>query len=212
MSPTKTDTTLASRLPDAPPPPYSESLDGQLSHSARALALIESYVLPELSNHPTTIVILVPSNISTLICTSQEPFKNTLNTGAFAGEKIMGFGSDEKAAIIRLAGAENRLEYWQHEAAIANLETCLDGELKARGYQVTCGPKKNAPARIAGSHESNWKPSHWQSLTEETARIMVDIDEVCIRLENEMGLYETRTGNCIVIKVEVGARKASDWD
>ncbi|KAI4199842.1 MAG: hypothetical protein LQ350_004373 [Teloschistes chrysophthalmus] len=207
MSSSKTDTTHSS----PPPPPYSESLGIQSSHITPASSIIDSYVLPELSNHPTTVVILVPSNVSNLICTSHEPSKDTRATGAFPGERIMGFDSDENVIINRLTGSENRLEYWQRRPAIQVLESRLEEALTAQGYDVSYGLKNTAPARIAGSHESSWRSLERLQATEGKTRIKVEAHEVCLRIENEMGLYETRSGTAIVITVEFGACDASEW-
>ncbi|KAL9582557.1 MAG: hypothetical protein Q9203_005441 [Teloschistes exilis] len=212
MSPSKAETTCASPPPqDAPPPPYSESFDGHLSHTTAASSIIDTYVLPELSSHPTTIVILVPSNVSTLICNSHEPSKDICTADAFPGERFMGFDSDENVVITRLTGSENRLEYWQRGAAIRMLESRLEEALIAQGYDVSYGIKNTAPARIAGSHESTWRSLERLQATEEKARIRVEAHEVCLRIENEMGLYETRSGTSIVITVEFGACNASEW-
>ena len=35
-------------------------------------------------------------------------------------------------------------------------------------------------------------------------RVRVETTDICLRIENEMGLYETRTGKAVVVKVDVG--------
>lgn len=49
----------------------------------------------------------------------------------------------------------------------------------------------------------------WQSLRQVglkggEARVFVEVKEVCLRVENEMGLYETRSGIAVVVSVELG--------
>ena len=75
------------------------------------------------------------------------------------------------------------------------------------GYSVGQGsPKAKAQTlhRIAGSNDVDWKGVERKGLGEGQARVRVQVQEVCLRLENEMSLYETRTGKAIVVKVEIG--------
>lgn len=49
----------------------------------------------------------------------------------------------------------------------------------------------------------------WQSVRQAElrggeARVHVEVKEVCLRVENEMGLYETRSGIAVVVSVELG--------
>lgn len=38
----------------------------------------------------------------------------------------------------------------------------------------------------------------------------MEMREACLKLENEMGLYETRSGRAIAVRVEVGVREEDD--
>ncbi|KAL8690557.1 MAG: hypothetical protein Q9218_004022 [Villophora microphyllina] len=197
--------------PNAPPPPYSESVNTTPSSNAlptRASALIDTYVLPQLSKDLTTIVILVPSDVPTLAGALQSLSSKNAFTGARPGQNIIGFGSHEKPFIFRLTGADNWLAYWRHAAALQELENQLREELYAQGYQVApCFPPVHSQAhiRIPGSHEADWSYVESKALKEHEARITAKIDEICLRTQNEMGLYESRTGKAIIIKVEFGA-------
>ena len=55
----------------------------------------------------------------------------------------------------------------------------------------------------------------WQSLRQAElrggeARVHVEVKEVCLRVENEMGLYETRSGIAVVVRVELGCDDDDD--
>ena len=41
-------------------------------------------------------------------------------------------------------------------------------------------------------------------LSEGEVRIKVGVQDVCLRTATDMGLYETKTGKAIVIKIDVG--------
>lgn len=72
--------------------------------------------------------------------------------------------------------------------------------------------KAKMPARIAGSKDVDWSSVERTPLSDGDARASVEVTEVCLRIENEMGLYETRTGRALVVKVEVGVREDDDSD
>ena len=49
-------------------------------------------------------------------------------------------------------------------------------------------------------------------LADGEARIATDFKEITLRLENEMGLFETRSGMAIVVKTEIGGiREEEDY-
>lgn len=188
---------------DAPPPSYSESLSTPRGHDSRVPKLVESYILPHLHGDPNTTLILIPSDVSTLI-----PETTTFTSpAAFSHESIVGFQSTENPIIIRLQGVENALDYWRRGAAIGELESQLRVRLSDVGYRVIHGsPTANAQAsiRIVGSQNVDWKGVERKSVMEGEARVTAEINEVCLRIENEMGLYETRTGRAVIVRVELG--------
>jgi len=189
--------------PNAPPPSYSESLSAPRGHASRVPKLVESHILPRLHGDPITTLVLIPSDVSTLIpetTTSTSP-------AAFSHESIVGFHSTENPTIVRLSGAENALDFWRRGAVIGELESQLRVRLSDVGYTVIRGsPKAKALAssRIAGSQNVDWKGVERKSLTEGEARVTAEIKEVCLRIENEMGLYETRKGRAVIVTVELG--------
>jgi len=204
MSTSKSPLLLDSQsAPDAPPPSYSESLSAPRDDVSRVPKFVESHILPHLHGDPTTTIVLIPSNVSTLI---PEPTTFT-SPAAFSHESIVGFHSTENPTIIRLSGAENVLDFWRRGAVIRELESQLLMSLSDVGYTVVhASPKAKAQAssRIAGSQNVDWKGVERKTLTEGEARVTAEVKEVCLRIENEMGLYETRTGRAVIVKVELG--------
>lgn len=204
MSASKSPLPLDSHsAPDAPPPSYTESLSAPQDHVSRVPKLVESHILPRLHGDPITTLVLIPSNVSTLI-----PETTSLTSpAAFSHESIVGFYSTANPTIIRLSGAENALEFWGRGAVIGELENQLRMRLSEVGYRVIHGSpnaKTQASSRIAGSQDVDWKGVERKSVTEGEARVTAEIKEVCLRIENEMGLYETRTGRAVIVKVELG--------
>ena len=51
---------------------------------------------------------------------------------------------------------------------------------------------------------AEWKTAVLEKLGEGEVRTVVAVADVSLRIENEMGLYETRTGMGVVVKVDVG--------
>ncbi|KAL8736861.1 MAG: hypothetical protein Q9181_002252 [Wetmoreana brouardii] len=217
MSSSKSPPSTPIRRPlDAPPPPYSESVNTAPSPNpliSRASTLIDSHVLPHLSDSPTTVLVLVPSNVTPLICSSGSLSAKDAASSAFPGEKVVDFNSEENPTVIRLVGAENRLEFWQRAAALRELENQLRGRLSAQGYSLVAYPpkaKSQALNRIAGSKDADWKCVEQEALKDGEARLCVEMSEVCLRIESEMGLYQTRSGKAIVVRVEFGVDEEDD--
>ncbi|KAL8748952.1 MAG: hypothetical protein Q9184_007008 [Pyrenodesmia sp. 2 TL-2023] len=203
--------------PDAPPPSYSEgpnapqSTDPIISH---VCTLIDSYISPYLSGNPSTTLVIVPSNVTALIPASIESSssKKAPSIG-FTNETLVGFPSEDISFIIRLSGLEHRLEFWQRASVLRELNNQLHRKLSLEGHRVVSGPlktKAEIPARIAGSRDVNWRSLERAALMEGEARASVEMTEVCLRIENDLGLYETRTGRALVVQVEVRFREADD--
>lgn len=89
---------------------------------------------------------------------------------------------------------------------IAELENHLCQRLSLVGYSVVQrSPKaKSSSSVIAGSRDVDWRSIAQKTLKEGEARVAAEVDEICLRIESHMGLYETRNGRSIVIKLEIG--------
>lgn len=66
---------------------------------------------------------------------------------------------------------------------------------------------------MPGSTHVDWKSVERSPLREGEATVSTEMKEVCLRIENEMGLYETRTGKAVVVRIVVGRAEMDDcWD
>ena len=92
---------------------------------------------------------------------------------------------------------------------IEDLETQLKAEMRGVGHQVVDSHlhermhRSNRPNR-AMSDSVEWRAATERPLQDGEVRVTIRIKEVSLRVENVMGLYETRGGKAIVVRVEFG--------
>ncbi|KAL8646748.1 MAG: hypothetical protein Q9210_005953 [Variospora velana] len=207
--------TLTQSSTDAPPPSYSESFNAKNPITSHVSTVVDLHISPHLAvNHATNTIILVPSNISTLIASPASPLEKDPTSCAFPGETLVGFPSGHSPTVIRLAGPDDRLEFWQRAAALRALSHRLCERLRTQGYNIASNPRETrrsqTPGRISGSMDVDWKSIEPRALTDGEATVNIEMKEVCLRVENDMGLYETRTGRAIVVRVDVGFGEEDD--
>ncbi|MCJ1303040.1 hypothetical protein MMC08_005846 [Hypocenomyce scalaris] len=214
----------ASDHPKSIPQPGAH-LPNQLTEtrSQRIHSIITAYLLPLLTSQALsglykTTFILVPSNISSLPSTASE-------------ETVVGFPSDDHLQLVRLHGSEHSLEFWRQPAVIRELEVELKARLTASGHRVEeeqrLSPTAAAPptspkaskrsffsrrgsektAAVSGpvARTSTWSTPTPALLGSGQVRVKVGLQDVCLRVVSEMGLYETRTGMAVVVGVEIGS-------
>ncbi|KAL9033414.1 MAG: hypothetical protein Q9180_005958 [Flavoplaca navasiana] len=189
----------ATTFPDAPPPPYTESLTSSqsaLSLGRRVNALISTHILPHITNKPTTTLVLVPFDVTPLFAQSADESSKDATPLAYSGEKLVGFDSDEQPLLIRLSDAAGGLEFWRTPAVLRELTSQLNQTVRSMSYWVV--PK--AESSVGGE----WRSADKMPLANGQARLLVEVKEVCLRIENDMGLYETRSGMAVVVCVELG--------
>lgn len=198
---------------EAPPPSYTESLSAPRPSNALTGA-VDTYLLPHVhsaivNQTASTILVVVPSNVSALSRTAESPSEKEFTPSAFPGETLVGFSV--APTVIRLSGAENSLEFWRRPAVLKELETRLRRTLEGEGYSIVHRtPKPQSNATIAGSRNVDWKSQDLKVLGDSEAKVAAEVEEVCLRIENEMGLYETRSGKAVIIRVELGIREHQD--
>lgn len=203
-------------------PPYSESVRSPQQYSlpsnlrqniaAARSALIESllttHIIPHqqvsaLSGLASTTLILIPSNVSSLQPPSQTGSKGLPGSeDGFPGETIVGFPSVENLTMVRLHGQENSIEFWRQLAVIQELGQQLRTHLQNSGYQVIRDNETSLHGPNSGS--TDWRTVQKEALRDGEVKVRVDLTEICLRVENDMGLYETRTGKAVVVNVDVG--------
>lgn len=196
-------------------PSYSESVHSQqqlspscypeniaAARTALVSSLLTNYIAPHmyqtaLSGLSSTALILVPTNVSSLNPSDKADSQNP-------SETIVGFPSAENVNVVRLHGQENGLEFWRQSAVTQELGQQICSHLRSSGYRVI----KGSEAGFQGPRPpptADWRTIQNESLNHGEVSVQVATTEVCLRTENEMGLYETRTGKAVVVKVNVGA-------
>ena len=193
-------------------PSYSESVrspqqDSSTSYLPQNIAaartalissLLTTYITPHLygsalSGLSSTTLILVPSNVSALHSPGQIGSKDP-------SETIVGFPSAENLTMVRLHGQENSLEFWRQFAVMQELEQQMRSHLRNSGYRVIEGNKNS----LQSSPNADWRTAQKETLGSGELSVQLETKDVCLRIENDMGLYETRTGKAVVVKVDVG--------
>ena len=205
------------------PPSYTESVSSpqhnkspsylpQNIAAARAAvisSLLVNYITPHLYDSAlaglaSTTLILIPSNVSSLQESSKTGSKVSSDSDAGPPkDTIVGFASAENLTMIRLHGQENSIEFWRQLTVIQELGQQLRTHLLNSGHRVV-GDNETS---IQGSNPAmaDWRTVPNLVLEKEDVRTRVWIMEICLRVENDMGLYETRTGKAVIVKVDVGS-------
>ncbi|MCJ1484029.1 hypothetical protein MMC06_004197 [Schaereria dolodes] len=149
-------------------------------------------------------------------------------------EAVIGFPSEDYIKLVRLHGEEYVLEFWRQSAVIVELEGALKARLQASGHKLvesseggapsvaaslpmTESPKakrgffrrsserKNSvPTPISPASESTWRFVKESAIDPGHVKVNVGLQDVCLRVVSEMGLYETRTGKAVVVQIEIG--------
>lgn len=182
--------------------------------------LINTQIIPHLHSNAlsglaNTTLLIIPSSVSSLrlsqSSTRQE--KPGLDAG-FPNETIVGFSSAENLTLIRLQGQENNLSFWVQQAVISELWQQLCSQLQNEGYRIARGCQhsllEEPNAKESGSisptttSKGDWRTAQKMRLQAGEANVEVGVQEICLRVENLMGLYETKTGKALVVKVEIG--------
>ena len=104
--------------------------------------------------------------------------------------------------MVRMHGQENSIEFWRQLAVIQELGQQLRTHLQTSGYQVIRDNGTSLHGPSPGS--TDWRTVQKEALGDGEVRTRVDLTEICLRTENDMGLYETKTGKAVVVKIDVG--------
>jgi len=200
-------------------PSYTESTSTSLNstptlpnHVARARSalistLVTTKIIPHLHSNvlsgvSSTTLLMVPSNVSQL----QPPQSNIVgpkgswaSEAALPQETVVGFPTAENPTLVRLEGQENSLGFWCQPAVLFELDQQLCSQLQQDGYRVVGG---HTSQRSVSNVE--WRTIEKKLLQTGEATIGAGMREISLRVENAMGLYETRTGKAVVVKVEIG--------
>ncbi|KAL9597812.1 MAG: hypothetical protein Q9219_004889 [cf. Caloplaca sp. 3 TL-2023] len=210
--------TLSSSLEPPPPPPYSE-INHDYPTPASSVAshirkTVTSHILPHLNDtNPLTTIVLIPSDVSALNPAPPSSVDNDSKTippdaDSFKHQTPIGFPADENPILVRLSGLENRLAFWQKPAAVRTLRDLICAGLRKGGYHIlpnpSLGSEERAPEghRTRGSEVADWRFVERLALGMAEARVEVGVREVCARVVSAIGLFETRWGRAVVVRVE----------
>lgn len=149
-------------------------------------------------------------------------------------EVIVGFPSQDYVKMVRLHGEEYTLEFWRQPIVIRELDTALKARLQASGHSIAetgasrqqsqatsppvespkakrgfFGRKSNAtqsvpPPTLSPVSGGGWRFEEEDVLDPGHVRVKVGLQDVCLRVVSEMGLYETRTRKAVVVNIEIG--------
>lgn len=211
---------------NSPFSPFLHSVNKTRTSNIRNL--LSTQILPHLYDSARaglskTTLVFIPSNVSSLQPKPLSPYALVTNDGPFGpaadkfpDETIIGFPSAENLHLIRLHGAENTVDFWRQEAVIRDLNNQLNDELERNGHRVVVdevagGISANSAAeREILARRESLRNVQWMSIKQKKVGpgevdIGVECREVSLRVENEIGLFETRSGNAIIVRVEVGS-------
>ena len=168
------------------------------ARTALISSLLTTYITPHLyesalSGLSSTSLILVPSNVFALHPSGKIGSRDP-------SETIVGFPSTENLRMICLHGQENSLEFWRQLAVMQELGQQMRSHLRNSGYRVIEGNKTS----LQSSPNADWRTTQKEILGNGELSVQVETRDVSLRIENDMGLYETRTGKAVVVKVDVG--------
>ena len=182
-------------------------------------ALLTTQIVPHLQECALkglskSTMLLIPSNNKSLQPPSSGDNKESL-VSAFPGEIVVDFPSTENIHLVRLRGVENTLEFWHQQPVLNQLERQLKVWFLQGRY--TLFGERNQDVQPGSDRELNsrqldtgiytrpdWRYAEEQIIEDGEVRLGVEMREVCLRIENEMGLYETRTGKAVVVRVQLG--------
>ena len=214
-----------------PPPPYSVTSPAQNNlprnpptyatslRAPRIRALINEHVIKHVqesaSDYPYShTFIFVPSNVTTLMNDEMLNSNSKQEPGTryqFRQEKVIGFPAAEKITLIRLEGHDNELQYWKSASVTREVSATVDQALHAEGYnvvhnqrEVPLPPRNGLPSPPPSARSVEWKAPDHLALAAGEARSKTDLREITLRIENDIGLYETRSGLALVVKTEIG--------
>ena len=208
-------------------PPYSENLSYTSPTSlpqnlasvrlARIYSLLETHIKPHLLD--TTLaglscstLILIPADVPTLTPSLVSDSKDGLGQQAsFPGEKVAGFTDAGNVTLIRLYGPENSFEFWRQLPVIKELERALQAQLDRENdigvveeSVLLAVPESKGWFKKKASGVPQQRTESVKASRSSKVKADVELRNVSLRTENAMGLYETKTGKAIVIKVDFG--------
>ena len=111
--------------------------------------------------------------------------------------------------LIRLHGQENCFEFWKQLPVIKELERALQTQLEREhdisdfeGPVLPAVPESRGWFKKKASCVPQQRTENVRASGNSKVKADVELRDVSLRTENAMGLYQTKTGKAIVIKVD----------
>lgn len=203
--------------PDEDPPPYSEDAQNpfvnrgsthhasKYTHSNAILSTYAEEVFPRLpslrpAGSRSIILVLVPPDVTTLQAYRGRDAKYISEFGS--EEKLIGFPSTVEPILIRLSDPESNIDTWRTPDTLRQMETLVRSDLARGGFQVV---ERQATDLNLASKSASWSSRTRAALNYGEACVAAGLVTVCLRTENELGLFETRRGLAIVLSIDTGA-------
>ena len=190
--------------------PLSTSTE-QYSGTDLVHALLTNDLVPHIqtaisSGTTSMTFVLVPSNIASL--RPPAVFDSKAASKGFSGEQLVGLPTTEELKLIRLSDPEDTYEFWQRLGSRQSLADSLHAYLVQEGYYFPEDVVKTEPLEMPADVPSNvragWMTVNEERLRHREANVSVAMQEVCLRIEDEMGLFGTRKGKALVVRVKLG--------
>ena len=206
-------------------PPYSDNLSYTSSTSlpqnlasvriARIDSLLETHIKPHLldttlAGLSSSTLVLIPSDVPSFAPSLVNDSTDGLGQQAsFPDEIIVGFPDVRNLTLIHLQGQENSFAFWRQLPVIKELERALQAQLK-RENDINVVEEAVPPAvpeskrwfKKKTSSVPHQKIGKVKASGGSKVKSHVELQDVSLRTENAMGLYETKTGKAIVVKVD----------
>ena len=136
-------------------------------------------------------------------------------------ETVEGFPAEEDVKAIRLHGEDNTARFWKQPDVMRDLGIQLRGQLGLPPEPIESKPSYNMPAPEPRSEQKRpfWKSRkvpqqtkdfrtevlETSSTSEPRMAVSVTVEDICVRYMTPVGLYDTRNGSAIVLRVRFGS-------
>ena len=181
---------------------------------ARIYSLIETHIKPHLldttlAGLSSTTLVLIPSDVPSLTPSLANDSTDGLRRLPSFPDEIVGFLDAANLTLIHLQGQENSFEFWRQLPVIKELERALQAQLKRENdisdveeSALPAVPESRGWFKKKASSVPPKKTEKVKASGGSKVKSEVELQDVSLRTENAMGLYETKTGKAIVIKVD----------
>jgi hypothetical protein len=162
---------------------------------------------------------MIPSDVPLPALKEKSEF--SFDTGDDKPVEVIGFANDESPRVVRLEGQLNKTEFWKAQGVVSELERILKETLSPEDASRSRAPVEVEPAQPQQTSRRKFFSKFVPSMGPEqrspagnpevgvrtienldAVRVRARLEELCLRTENEFGLYDTLTRQCVIISVD----------